>query len=243
MNTIFDFFKEKPIKSIYDLCNEFTLQNLLLSIEPNLKKLDLKYGSDYNIKHDNFSKIIESISTYLTHNPECIHFTSNADFASSLKIDGIIKCQKDQAILLSEMILFLSSISSNKESYEKLEKCTNQSLSLFIAIQEKYSKKYNEEKSSESNNNLSDNENENDINNIDNENQNIKNILLIEELKKEVQDKNKIILQLQNNYDELDTKYNACSQELTHLKDITDTEFLAKEDLLNQQILNNSYKK
>ena len=100
MNTIFDFFKEKPIKSIYDLCNEFTLQNLLLSIEPNLKKLDLKYGSDYNIKHDNFSKIIESISTYLTHSPECIHFTSNADFASSLKIDGIIKCQKDQAILL-----------------------------------------------------------------------------------------------------------------------------------------------
>ena len=242
MNIIFDYFKDKPIKSIYDICNEFTLYNLLLSIEPNLKKLELKSGSDYDIKYNNFTQIIESISNYLMLSPECINFTSNADFRSQLKIDGIIKCQKDQAILLSEMILFISSISSNKESYEKLDQCRNQSLSLFISIQEKYSKKYDDEKSSDSNHNITDNE-ENDLNNGSyNEKQNLENILLIDKLKKEVKDKNKIILQLQSNYDELEAKYNTCNQELTHLKDITDTEFSAKEDLINQEILNNSLK-
>ena len=38
MNTIFSYFKEKPIQSITDLCNEFTLYQLMISIEPNLKK-------------------------------------------------------------------------------------------------------------------------------------------------------------------------------------------------------------
>ena len=145
MNTIFDYFKEKQITSIYDLCNEFTLYNLIISIEPNLKKVELIHGSDYKIKHDNFSKIIESISTYLIYSPEQVYFTSYADFTSSLKIDGIIKCQKNQAILLGEMILFLSSISKKRDSFEKLDKCSNASLSLYIAIQEKYSTKYNNE--------------------------------------------------------------------------------------------------
>ena len=237
MNTIFDYFKEKQITSIYDLCNEFTLYNLIISIEPNLKKVELIHGSDYKIKHDNFSKIIESISTYLIYSPEQVYFTSYADFTSSLKIDGIIKCQKNQAILLGEMILFLSSISKKRDSFEKLDKCSNASLSLYIAIQEKYSTKYNNE---ETNKSLDYNENESEENNNNNNNNDIQNILLCEKLKKEIQDKNKTILKLQNDYDELENKYNTCSQELSHLKDMTDTEYLAKEDLINQQILNNS---
>ena len=137
MNTIFDYFKEKQITSIYDLCNEFLLYNLIISIEPNIKKLKFEHGSDYQIKYNNFSKLIDSLSNYFTHSPERVHFTSEADFSSRLQIDGIIKCQKDQAILLGEMILFLSSISKKRDSFEKVSDCTDQCLCLYVSIQEK----------------------------------------------------------------------------------------------------------
>ena len=237
MNTIFDYFEKDSIKSIYDLCNEFTLYNLIISIEPNFKKIELNHGSDYKIKYNNFSKIIETFSNYLIHSPERVYFTTNADFATRLKIDSIIKCQKEQALLLGEMILFLSSISKNRDSFEKLDKCTNSSLTLYISIQEKYTTKFNGEENKSIDDN---NENDNDIDNIDNAKDNIETVLLCEKLKKEIQDKNKVILQLQSNYDELENKYNTCSQELSQLKYISDTEYMAKEDLINQQILNNS---
>ena len=231
MNTIFVYFKDNPIKNILDLCNEFTLQHLMLSIEPSLTKVELNHGSEYKIKHNNFSKIMESFSNYLTHNPDRIYFTPNADFISKIKIDGIIKCQKEQAILLGEMLLFLSSISKNKESFDKVDQCTNESLSLYVSIQEKYTTKFNENEGfsgKASSDSFYNNENE--------------AALLCEKLKKEVKDKNKAILQLQSNYDILEDKYNNCIQELSHLKDVTDNDFSAKEDLLNQQILNNSLK-
>lgn len=231
MNTIFVYFKDNPIKNILDLCNEFTLQHVMLSIEPSLTKVELSHGSEYKIKHKNLTKIMESFSNYLTHNPDRIYFTPNADFISKIKIDGIIKCQKEQAILLGEMLLFLSSISKNKESFDKVDQCTNESLSLYVSIQEKYTTKFNE------NEGISGKPSSESFYNNENE-----ATLLCEKLKKEVKDKNKAILQLQSNYDILEDKYNNCCQELSHLKDVTDNDYSAKEDLLNQQILNNSLK-
>ena len=85
MNTIFSFFKEKPIKSIYDLCNEFTLYQLMLSIEPNQKKIELEYGPDYTTKHRNFSKILEILSNYITFHTDRVYFTPETDFPLRLK--------------------------------------------------------------------------------------------------------------------------------------------------------------
>ena len=232
MNTIFSYFKEKPIKSIFDLCNEFTLYQLLLSIEPNLKKIDLEHGTKYSTKHKNFSNIIEIISTYITFHPDRVYFTPDADFALRLKIDEIIKCNKEQAVLLAEMVLFLSGISKNRESINRLDDCNDQSVMIYFNIQQKYSNKFN-----------NDDENENEENteeNKDLENQNIQISLLCEKLKKEIQDKNRTILELQSHYDELENKYDVSNKELTHLKSVTDAEFIAKEDLINQQILNDS---
>ena len=232
MNTIFSYFKEKPIKSIFDLCNEFTLYQLLLSIEPNLKKIDLEHGTKYSTKHKNFSNIIEIISTYITFHPDRVYFTPDADFALRLKIDEIIKCNKEQAMLLAEMVLFLSGISKNRESINRLDDCNDQSVMIYFIIQQKYSNKFN-----------NDDENENEENteeNKDLENQNIQISLLCEKLKKEIQDKNRTILELQSHYDELENKYDVSNKELTHLKSVTDAEFIAKEDLINQQILNDS---
>ena len=232
MNTIFSYFKEKPIKSIFDLCNEFTLYQLLLSIEPNLKKIDLEHGTNYSTKHKNFSNIIEIISTYITFHPDRVYFTPDADFALRLKIDEIIKCNKEQAVLLAEMVLFLSGISKNRESINRLDDCNDQAVMIYFNIQQKYSNKFN-----------NDDENENEENteeNKDLENQNIQISLLCEKLKKEIQDKNRTILELQSHYDELENKYDVSNKELTHLKSVTDAEFIAKEDLINQQILNDS---
>jgi exonuclease SbcC len=236
MNTIFSYFKEKIIKSLYDLCNEFTLYQLMLSIEPNLKKIELEHGSDYSTKHKNFSKIIEILSNYITFHPDRVYFTPEADFASRLKIDGIIKCQKDQAILIGEMILFLSGISKNRESIERLDDCTDQSVMIYFNIQQKYSTKFNNDDENDENIEGEDNNNKDK----DIENQNIQITLLCDKLKNEIQDKNRTILDLQSHYDELENKYNLNNKELTNLKNATDAEFLAKEDLINQQILNDS---
>ena len=232
MNTIFSYFKEKPIKSIFDLCNEFTLYQLLLSIEPNLKKIDLEHGTKYSTKHKNFSNIIEIISTYITFHPDRVYFTPDADFALRLKIDEIIKCNKEQAMLLAEMVLFLSGISKNRESINRLDDCNDQSVMIYFNIQQKYSNKFNNDDENENEENIEENK--------DLENQNIQISLLCEQLKKEIQDKNRTILELQSHYDELENKYDVSNKELTHLKSVTDAEFIAKEDLINQQILNDS---
>jgi len=200
----------------------------MLSIEPNLKKINLQHGSDYSIKHQNFSKIISILSTYITFHPERVYFTPEADFASRLKIDGIIKSQNEQAVLIGEMILFLSAISKNRESINNLDDCNDQAVMIYFTIQQKYSTKYN---------NNEENENENEDNN---ENSNIQMNLLCDKLKNEIEDKNRTILELQSHYDELENKYDLSNKELTNLKNMTDTEFFAKEDLINQQILNES---
>ena len=228
MNTIFSFFKEKPIKSLSEICNEFTLYQLMLSIEPNLKKINLQHGADYSLKHQNFSKIISILSTYITFHPDRVYFTPEADFASRLKIDGIIKSQNEQAILLGEMILFLSAISKNRESINNLDDCNDQAVMIYFTIQQKYSTKYN-------NNEENENDNEDNI-----ENKNIQMNLLCDKLKNEIEDKNRTILELQTHYDELENKYDLSNKELINLKNMTDTEFFAKEDLINQQILNDS---
>ena len=232
MNTIFSYFKEKPIKSIFDLCNEFTLYQLILSIEPNLKKIDLEHGSNYSIKHKNFSNIVEIISNYITFHPDRVYFTPEADFALRLKIDEIIKSNKEQAVLIAEMVLFLSGISKNRESINRLDDCNDQAVMIYFNVQQKYSNKFNNDDDNENEENIEDNK--------DLENQNIQISLLCEKLKKEIQDKNRTILELQSHYDELENKYNLNNKELVHLKSVTDTEFLAKEDLINQQILNDS---
>ena len=232
MNTIFSYFKEKPIKSIFDLYNEFTLYQLMLSIEPNLKKIDLEHGSNYSTKHKNFSSIIEIISNYITFHPDRVYFTPEADFALRLKIDEIIKCNKEQAILLAEMVLFLSGISKNRESINRLDDCNDQAVMIYFNVQQKYSNKFNNDDENENEENIGDNK--------DLENQNIQISLLCEKLKNEIQDKNRTILELQSHYDELENKYNISNKELDHLKNVTDAEFLAKEDLINQQILNDS---
>ena len=229
MNTIFSYFKEKPIKSIYDLCNEFTLYQLMLSIEPNLKKIELEHGTDYSTKHKNFSKILELLSNYIIFNPDRVYFTPEADFTSRLKIDGIIKFKKDQAILVGEMILFLSAISKNRESIDRLDDCSDQEVMVYFNIQQKYSTKFN-----------NDDENDNDDINNDKENNNIQITILCDKLKREIQDKNHTILELQSIYDELENKYTESNKELTYLKSLANDDYIAKEDLINQQIKNDS---
>ena len=234
MNTIFSFFKEKPIKSIYDLCNEFTLYQLMSSIEPNLKKIELEYGPDYTIKHRNFSKILEILSTYITFHSDRVYFTPEADFPLRIKIDKIIKCEKEPAILLGEMVLFLSAISKNRDSINKIDDCSDEAVMIYFNILQKYSTKFNNEEENEEND-----DNNNEINK-DIENKNLQINLLNDKLKGEIQDKNKTILELQAHYDELENKFLQSNKELAHLKNVTDTEFLAKEELINQQILNDS---
>ena len=230
MNQILDYCKENPINNLDDICNEFILKKLILSIEPTFGEINLNQGSDYAIRYDNFSIIKKAIKKYLSLNPERVNFTSNADFSNSLNEDKLIKKDKEQGILLGEMLLFLSSISSNKDSYERLENCDENSLSLYINIIEKYSKKY-------------ESEDENDENNkeeLTEEEKRLKEYLENERMKKELEEKKRMILDLQQKYEDIENKYNDCVLELANIKNNQETEFTAKEDLLDQRTINNS---
>ena len=142
MNTIFKVFKDEPIMSLDEIKNEFTLKRLLFSIEPTLEPVDLNDASDYGVRYGNFVSLIKSVTKYLKASPEQFNFTSKVAFEQNIDISSLLNGDKTQEILVCEMAIFLSSISTNKDAFNSLENCNETCLSLYISITEKYSKKY-----------------------------------------------------------------------------------------------------
>lgn len=112
------------------------------SIEPKFDKLELTHDRDYGVRYGNFVSIINSVTTYLSNHQEKTNFSPLCDFKSQININDIIKNEKKQSIVLLEMIIFISSISSNKEHLDLLENCNEQCISLYLSITEKYMQKY-----------------------------------------------------------------------------------------------------
>ena len=114
MNSIFKMFQSNPIESINELSNAMTLEKLITSIEPNIESINITSENDYGLRYANFVSIIDSVMKYLLKHPNSTTFNSKADFKSMLNINDILQKDKNQLILLAEMVIFISSISFRK---------------------------------------------------------------------------------------------------------------------------------
>ena len=226
MNSIFKMFQSNPIESINELSNAMTLEKLITSIEPNIESINITSENDYGLRYANFVSIIDSVMKYLLKHPNSTTFNSKADFKSMLNINDILQKDKNQLILLAEMVIFISSISSNKESLDNLENCDNDLIALYLNIKEKYTKQ---------NEDYSNIENNIEEGRID---QNIKQ--QIEDLTKEIDDKNNKINNLIKLNNELDSKYKDALLQIESAKENEENNSSLKEDLMNEQAKNST---
>ena len=227
MNSIFKIFQSKPIESINELSNEVTIEKLLTSIEPNIGDINVTLDTDYGIRYGNFVSIIDKVMKYLLKHPKSTTFNSKTDFKSILNINDILQKDKNQLILLAEMIIFISSISSNRESLDNLENCDNDLIALYLNIKEKYTK-----------------QNEDYYSTIDNNNEEGKNdentLQQISDLNKEIDNKNEKINNLIKLNNELDSKYKDAVLQIERLKENEENNSSLKEDLMNEQVKNSN---
>ena len=227
MNSIFKLFQSNPIESIDELSNEVTIEKLLTSIEPNIGNINVTIDTDYGIRYGNFVSIIDTVMKYLLKHPKSTTFNSQTDFKSLLNINDIIQKDKNQLILLAEMIIFISSISSNRESLDNLENCDNDLIALYLNIKEKYTK-----------------QNEDYYSTIDNNNEEGKNdentLQQISDLNKEIDNKNEKINNLIKLNNELDSKYKDAVLQIERLKENEENNSSLKEDLINEQAKNST---
>ena len=116
-------FKKYQITSMKDLLNEKLLKKLILEIEPNLQnipsnnKIDITEDNSFGIKYANFDIIINCIDRYKNNSPEKERYTSNFNFKKLIDINDLLNSEKENLILLFEMIFFLTYISSKKDDF------------------------------------------------------------------------------------------------------------------------------
>ena len=227
MNSIFKLFQSNPIESIDELSNEVTIEKLLTSIEPNIGNINVTIDTDYGIRYGNFVSIIDTVMKYLLKHPKSTTFNSQTDFKSLLNINDIIQKDKNQLILLAEMIIFISSISSNRESLDNLENCDNDLIALYLNIKEKYTKQTDDYYSTIENNNEEGKPDESTLQQIS-------------ELNKEIDNKNEKINNLIKLNDELDCKYKDALMQIERAKENEENNSSLKEDLINEQAKNST---
>lgn len=145
LNRLFESaLKPKGLKSLNELTNEKLLKKIILEIEPNIEangnKIDITDDASFGIRYANIVSIITAIENYKNKSPEKDRFTMNTNFKNIIIVNDLLKNNKEQLILLSELLLFLSSISSKKDFYlDKLGEIDDMKIcNAFFAVIEKY---------------------------------------------------------------------------------------------------------
>ncbi|MCQ2818504.1 MAG: hypothetical protein MJ252_14645 [archaeon] len=118
---MFEIFNKEKVSSLSMITNEHFLVSLLKQIEPKIEKFgktfDLGKDQDFGIRYSNFLNIISVLDAYKSNSPSKDSFKETTNFSETLKINDLIKKDETQLILLAEIIIFISAISSKKDSY------------------------------------------------------------------------------------------------------------------------------
>ena len=145
LNRLFESaLKPKGLKSLNELTNEKLLKKIILEIEPNIEanvnKIYITDDASFGIRYANIVSIITAIENYKNKSPEKDRFTMNTNFKNIIIVNDLLKNNKEQLIILSELLLFLSSISSKKDFYlDKLGEIDDMKIcNAFFAVIEKY---------------------------------------------------------------------------------------------------------
>ena len=95
---------------------------------------------NFGIKYANFIGIIKSIGIYIDKHPDKEKFSQNTlALKKSLSVNDIIKKDLNQMITLTELIILLTSIGSNKVKYlDRISDSDEQICNIYFSVIEKY---------------------------------------------------------------------------------------------------------
>ena len=144
LNNLILSLKSNPINSLEVLSNESYLNSLIKEILPNFENKDTVYSSELKSDEDkntnNFMSLLSSIEEYSNKSKIKDNFTQETNFSKTISIKDLINNDINELIKISEMLIFLTMISNNKNYYiEKINEIEDNKLSkLYYNIIEKY---------------------------------------------------------------------------------------------------------
>ena len=146
LNNLLLSLNKSPIKSLQELSNESFIYSLILEIEPKFlniplnNSVEINISEDINIRTNNFISIFSSVEKYCNESKIRDNFTKETKFYEIISIKDLLNNDIKQLMKISEMLIFLTIISSNKNNYiEKMNKIDENTISkLYYGIIEKY---------------------------------------------------------------------------------------------------------
>ena len=122
------------------LSNDSFLLSLLNRIEPNMV-INLDKVANFGKQYTNLKSIIKSIDEFIHKNVKREKLTLTSDLMDIISINNIIANQTEDLIFLSEIILFITSISSRKDLIlEKASTMDFKLLGIYLSSVEKFQK-------------------------------------------------------------------------------------------------------
>jgi hypothetical protein len=236
------------------------LRQLIIEIEPNIEelvgKIELSQDNSLGMRYSNIVTIINALQAYFEKSTEKYRFnTSKTDIKSVLKINELLKNDKSQLILLGEILLFLSTISSKVDYWiDKLGDNDEKLMNNYCSIADKYLQNRDSLEghfNTNYNNYMTHRNSDTGLHQISGlkkenekiqkkyeelENEKLELIKSLSEMQKEVQMCKEKLKISERNYIDLEFKYKDSIREIEIIKNSNKSNLLAQEELLQDTI-------
>ena len=139
LNNLILSLNSSPLKTLEELSNDSFLYSLIIEIEPSFENIFLNNLvlnlEDTEIKQSNLNFIINSLENYKKDK-----LSNKIIFPNKISVDKIINKDLDELIKLSEMLIILTIISANKNTFiEKMNQIEDNTLNkLYYSLTKKY---------------------------------------------------------------------------------------------------------
>ena len=173
LNSLIVSLNSSPLKTLEELSNDSFLYSLIIEIEPTFENIFLNNLvlnlEDTEIKQSNLNFIINSLENYIKDK-----LSNKKIFLNKISVDKIINKVLEELIKLSEMLIILTIISINKNTFiEKMNQIEDNTINkLYYSLTNKYISYSMDNiriKPIQINTSIFDNEEENNSNNNTNE--------------------------------------------------------------------------
>jgi hypothetical protein len=117
---------------------------LLIYREPKIEemggKIEITLDNNFGIRYANIVSIIKTLENYFEKSPEKSKFNQEKiDLKKNIKINDLLKNDKSQVLQLSELLIFISAISSRVNYYlDNLEDAEDRLVNTYCQISDKY---------------------------------------------------------------------------------------------------------
>ena len=139
LNNLILSLNSSPLKTLEELSNDSFLYSLIIEIEPSFENIFLNNLvlnlEDTEIKQSNLNFIINSLENHMKDK-----LSKKKIFPYEISVDKIINKDLDELIKLSEMLIILTIISTNKNTFiEKMNQIEDNTINkLYYSLTKKY---------------------------------------------------------------------------------------------------------